>query len=83
VPDLRTPWKLAWSATDHAEGHAATKMRQLGLREAALYVNQEPCGGRMGCDRTLPKMLPAGSRLTVYGPDGFTRVYQGTGEAIA
>lgn len=84
VSDLRPPWRLAWSATDHAEGHAATALRNTpGIRQATLYVNQEPCGGRMGCDRTLPKLLPAGFRLTVYGPNGFKKVYTGTGEAIA
>jgi hypothetical protein len=83
VPDLRSPWNRAWSVTDHAEGHAANQMRLLGIRDATLYVNNEPCGGRLGCDRTLPKILPVGSRLTVYGPNGFRKVYEGTGEAIA
>jgi hypothetical protein len=58
-------------------------MRTMDIREATLYVNQEPCGGRLGCDRTLPKILPAGSRLTVFGPNRFQRVYEGTGEGIA
>jgi hypothetical protein len=36
----------------------------------------------MGCDESLPGLLPRGTTLTVYGPGGFVKVYQGTGEYL-
>jgi hypothetical protein len=79
---LRLPWAKAESAVEHAEGHAAALMRKRGIRHATLYVNNEPCAGRLGCDRTMPSLLPPGATLTVYGPNGFARRYEGTGEAL-
>jgi hypothetical protein len=79
---LRPLWRQANAAVLHAEGHAAALIRARGLTEATLYVNNQPCSGRMGCDRSLPGLLPSGSTLTVYGPDRFVKVYQGTGDYL-
>lgn len=42
---------------------------------ATLYINREPCPTLSprspGCADSLPKMLPEGARLTVWGPDGY------------
>ena len=52
----------------HVEGHAAAAMRQQGLSEATVYINNpQICPS---CSRLLPRMLPPGSRLTVVLPDG-------------
>jgi hypothetical protein len=49
----------------HVEAHAAAIMRQRGLKEATLYINNTPCPGRLGCDNMLPHMLPEGTTLHV------------------
>ncbi|MFF0338358.1 DddA-like double-stranded DNA deaminase toxin [Kribbella sp. NPDC004875] len=71
------------SAREHAEGHAAALMRRAGMaREMTLYVNKRPCGGRYGCDNTLPWQLPRGAKLAVYWPGGY-KVYIGDGRGLA
>lgn len=82
-PGLRRPWRNMMSAVDHAEGHAAASMREHNIREATLYLNNQPCPDiPWGCDRVLPDILPLRSRLTVYGPDGYAKTYEGTGKGI-
>ncbi|MCW2986565.1 MAG: repeat protein, partial [Conexibacter sp.] len=61
----------------HVEAHAAAVVRQQGLDEATLYINRVPCPGVRGCDAMLPRMLPRGARLHVYGPNGFRKTYTG------
>lgn len=61
----------------HVEAHAAAQMHLTGTKEATLYINRIPCPGRNGCDRLLPRMLPPGAKLTIYGPDGYVRVVYG------
>jgi len=52
----------------HVEGHAAAVMRQQGLTEATVYMNNpEICPS---CSRLLPRMLPPRARLNVVLPDG-------------
>ncbi len=52
----------------HVEGHAAALMRQLGLKEARVYVNNpDIC---VSCRTLLPRMLPPGARLEVVTPRG-------------
>lgn len=77
------------TVTDHIEGHVSARMRaENGPREVTLVINKAPCDDRpFGCDRLLPHIIPAGSRLTVYvveadGPR-FHRTYEGTGKAIS
>ncbi|MFD9894098.1 DddA-like double-stranded DNA deaminase toxin [Amycolatopsis sp. NPDC059027] len=50
----------------------AVHMRNQGITNATVVVNNEVCIGPFGCDTLLPKILPQGSALTVYGtsPDG-------------
>jgi hypothetical protein len=61
----------------HVEGHAVAIMRQGGVREATLYINNIPCSGVRGCDALLPRMLPTGATLRVVGPSGFDATYVG------
>ncbi|WP_322770698.1 DddA-like double-stranded DNA deaminase toxin, partial [Frankia sp. Cr1] len=63
----------------HVEAHAAAQMRLQNVTEGTLYINRVPCGGVTGCDTLLPRMVPKGSRLTIYGPNGFVRVVEGQG----
>lgn len=54
----------------HAEGHAAALMRQGGITEATLYINNPAiCDS---CTKLLERMLLPGSRLTVVTPNGAT-----------
>ncbi len=52
-------------------------MRQQNLSEATLYINKVPCPGPTGCNAMLPRMLPEGAQLHVYGPNGFRQTYTG------
>jgi hypothetical protein len=52
----------------HVEGHAAALMRQQGLTEATVYINNPTICPN--CSRLLPRMLPPGARLNVVLPDG-------------
>lgn len=60
----------------HVEGQAAAIMRNQGLEEATLYINNSPCGGVQGCEYLLPRMLPEGSQLRVVSP-GWGRTFAG------
>jgi len=81
---LRPPFSQMWTVLNHAEGHAAAIMRTRKLKNTTLYVNNEPCDtSPYGCERVLPRILPKGSTMTVYGPNGYVRVYEGTGEGLA
>lgn len=52
----------------HVEGHAAALMRQLGIQEAWLRINNpEVCDS---CQALLKKMLPPGAVLHIILPDG-------------
>lgn len=55
----------------------AVHMRRHDIRSATLVINHFPCVGRYGCDELVPVILPEGYSLTVYGPEGFVRTYQG------
>jgi hypothetical protein len=47
----------------HVEGHAAALMRQQGVSQGTLYINNpKVCSP---CNRLLPRMLPPGAQLTV------------------
>jgi len=67
------------------EAHAAAVMRNRGLTEATLYINNTPCDGPYGCDALLPHMLPPGATLSVHilGPTGWTtRQYTGISDSV-
>jgi nucleic acid/nucleotide deaminase of polymorphic system toxin/pretoxin HINT domain-containing protein len=53
-----------WS---HVEGQAAAIMRDEGLDEDTLWINNAPCSTALGtgCSEFLPHMLPEGAQLTV------------------
>jgi RHS repeat-associated protein len=54
----------------HVEGHAAAIMRQQGLMDGTVYINNpEICSS---CGNLLPRMLPPGAELTVVTPTGST-----------
>lgn len=59
----------------HVEGHAAALMRQWGITEGTLEINNpDIC---VSCLKNLPTMLPAGSTLHVVLPNGKTIDFQG------
>lgn len=64
----------------HVEAHAAALMRLNDLGpgdEAALEINRVPCLGRNGCAVNLPRMIPPGATLHIYGPDGYYKAWVG------
>jgi Double-stranded DNA deaminase toxin A len=75
-------------ALSHVEGHVAAIMREPNApREVGLVMSRPPCGGKFGCDVSLPKLLPIGSTLTVYvcQPDGsvtYHATYRGDGSGV-
>jgi SCP1.201-like deaminase len=70
-----TPGFNAYFRT-HVEGHAVAYMRQNGIREATVYINQTaPCAGT--CMRMIPRALPDGYVLRVVGSDGRIFVFRG------
>lgn len=60
------------STVADVEVKLAVHMQNQGITSATVAVNNEVCKGPYGCDTLLPKILPQGSALTVYGttPDG-------------
>lgn len=86
---LEPRYLRATTVREHVEGQVAALMRTPGAsRDVVLYLNNRPCErGEAACDRVLPAILPAGSRLTVYvvAADGELverRVYPGTGDWV-
>ena len=59
----------------HVEGHAAALMRQLGLTEGTLEINNPIICGN--CTDLLPTMLPPGAVLRVILPDDSVRIFKG------
>jgi hypothetical protein len=59
----------------HVEGHAAAMMRQQGIKEATLYINNPKIC--LPCRQNIEHMLPLGSKLTIVLPDGTTVTYLG------
>jgi hypothetical protein len=59
----------------HVEGHAAALMRQLGVSEAWLRINNpEICDS---CTGLLERILPPGAILHVILPDGTEVTFKG------
>lgn len=65
------------TAAADVELKLAAHMRDQGVREATLVINNEPCRGDLGCDTLVPAILPEGYSLTVFGPGGFEKRYTG------
>jgi hypothetical protein len=58
-----------------------------GPKDVVLVVSKQPCGPPRGCDVILRRILPAGSRLTVYvaekgKPVRYFDSYEGTGRGV-
>jgi len=59
----------------HVEGHAAALMRQTGVSEAWVEINNpQVCGS---CRAELPRMLPPGATLHVILPNGEDVTFKG------
>jgi hypothetical protein len=61
----------------HVEGHAAALMRQSGLTDGTLEINNSKIC--KNCRDLLPKMLPSGGTLRIILPDGSSEVFKGVG----
>ncbi|MFI6678734.1 DddA-like double-stranded DNA deaminase toxin [Kribbella sp. NPDC050470] len=59
----------------HVETKFAMRMRIQGLKHETIMVNKLPCPGKWGCRALIGLILPRGSTLTVFGPDGFKKTY--------
>lgn len=87
--DLKPGYRMIATTTDHLEAKLAARMRRQQTKEASLITNNAPCDYEpYGCDAILPRLLPAGSRLTVFvreddGQVRLWRTYTGNGRAIA
>jgi hypothetical protein len=73
--------RMPTTVTD-VEVKLAVHMRTEGITDAAVTINNFVCVGPFGCDTLLPKILPEGSTLTVYGlgEDGEKTVTRYTGQ---
>ena len=62
--------------TSHVEIKFAMFMRERGLTNARLVLNNIPCEDEeFSCENLLKRFLPPDSKLTIYGPDNFKRTY--------
>ena len=59
----------------HVEGHAAALMRQQGITDATLNINNPAIC--VSCTRLLPRMLPPDSTMIVVLPDGTPVIFKG------
>ncbi|MEU4194878.1 DddA-like double-stranded DNA deaminase toxin [Kribbella sp. NPDC026611] len=59
----------------HVETKFAMRMRVQGLKHETIMVNKLPCPGKWGCRALIGLILPPGSTLTIFGPDGFKKTY--------
>ncbi|WP_328995796.1 hypothetical protein OG394_14140 [Kribbella sp. NBC_01245] len=59
----------------HVETKFAMRMRLQGRKHETIMVNKLPCPGKWGCRALIGLILPPGSTLTVFGPDGFKKTY--------
>ncbi|TKG60258.1 MULTISPECIES: DddA-like double-stranded DNA deaminase toxin [Pseudonocardiaceae] len=76
VKEAGCPYVPATAAAD-VELKIAAEMRDTGITDATVVINNQPCTGRTSCDGLLGVVLPEGSTLTVYGTGGFKKVYKG------
>jgi hypothetical protein len=63
--------------THHVEIKFAMMMRARGLKHATLYINRKPYDDmNWNCDKLLPRFLPPGSTLKIFGPDGYEKLFE-------
>ncbi|MEU3624843.1 hypothetical protein BS329_18025 [Amycolatopsis coloradensis] len=65
------------TAAADVELKLAAEMRDSGITEASVVINNVPCTGKTSCDGLLGIVLPEGSKLTVHGTNGFKKIYEG------
>ncbi|WP_158075660.1 DddA-like double-stranded DNA deaminase toxin [Actinokineospora bangkokensis] len=70
------------SIETHVEMKVAAGLRatfdETGRTEhVTILLNHRPCPGRRGCAVYLPKILPVGCTVTVYGTNGYYRRFRG------
>ncbi|QXV57347.1 hypothetical protein CVV72_10205 [Amycolatopsis sp. TNS106] len=76
LADAGCPYVPVTVAAD-VELKIAAEMRDKGITEATVVINNTPCEGPASCDALLGVVLPEGSTLTVHGTGGFTKTYRG------
>lgn len=67
------------TTTSHVEVKFAILMRERGLLNETININNKPCEGRWSCRVWLPKFLPPGSKLTIHWPDSPPEIFEGEG----
>lgn len=67
------------SNTSHVEIKFALFMRERGLRDETIYINNRPCEGEASCPEWIESFLPKGARLTVHWPGGGPWTFTGKG----
>lgn len=76
VKEAGCPYVPLTAAAD-VELKIAAEMRDTGITDATVVINNPPCTGLTSCDGLLGVVLPEGSTLTIHGPGGFKKVYKG------
>jgi hypothetical protein len=64
-----------YRTTAHVEAQAAALMRQQGISDATLSINNPEICER--CTRLLDRMLPIGATLNIILPDGTVKIFKG------
>ncbi|MGC4942443.1 DddA-like double-stranded DNA deaminase toxin [Kribbella sp. DT2] len=68
------------SNTSHVEIKFALFMRERGLRDETIYINNRPCEGEASCPEWIETFLPKGAELTVHWPGGGPWTFTGRDE---
>ncbi|RKZ78238.1 MAG: hypothetical protein DRR16_28050, partial [Candidatus Parabeggiatoa sp. nov. 3] len=58
---------------DHVEAQVAGKMVACQMSSGTLVINNRPCPGKAGCDNSVERMIPIGSKLRVIVPKSLDR----------
>ncbi|GAA1601395.1 SCP1.201-like deaminase [Kribbella hippodromi] len=70
-----------YDRTSHTEIKVATHMRLNNLKHGILYLNNEPCDlPGTNCRKLLPRFLPPGAQLVIFGPNGYEEIFKGKSE---
>ena len=70
-----------YKRASHVELKYAMMMWKGNIKDGRLFINNEPCTtGDGNCDTILPLVMPPGSSLKIYGPNGFEKVYRAAKE---
>jgi len=67
------------SNTSHVEIKFALFMRERGLRDETIYINNRPCEGEASCPQWIENFLPKGAKLTIHWPGGGPWTFTGKG----